>query len=164
MDIVLSPLGRLAGFAMVAVLTAACAVQLVAPYSAELQQKASSMQADVAAWDLTMRRQAGTVAADPRHPDVAKTINTWRGEADAMLTLAASNDPGNVNCNAAVKAVVGAIESGVPANLRSAVAASAAAESNNQVTAPSGCETALVAKIGTDVDNIERAVKHCQLP
>jgi hypothetical protein len=160
---VLSSSGRLAGFAMVAVLAAACTVQLVAPYNAELQQKASSMQAEVAAWDLTMRRQAGTVAADPRHPDVAGTIAHWRGEADAMLTLAASNDPGNANCSAAVKAVIGAIESGVPPNLRAAVATSAEAESNNSTTASSGCETALVAEIGTDLGNIEKAVKHCQM-
>jgi hypothetical protein len=161
---VLSPSGRLAGFAIVAVLTAACTVQLVAPYNAELQQKASSMQAAVAAWDLTMRRQVGTVAADPRHPDVAGTIANWRGEADAMLTLAASNDPGNANCSAAVKAVVGAIENDVPPNLRAAVATSAEAGSGNQATASSGCETALVVKIGTDLDNIEKSVKRCQMP
>jgi hypothetical protein len=160
---VLNPSGRLAGFVVVAVLTAACTVQLVAPYNAELQQKASSMQAEVAAWDLTMRRQAGTIAADPRQPDVAATINKWRGDSDAMLTLAASNDPGNVNCSAAVKAVIGAIEGGVPPNLRAAVATSAEAASNDQARASSGCETALVAKIGTDLDNVERSLKHCQL-
>jgi hypothetical protein len=46
------------------------------------------------AWDLTMRRGAGMIADDPRHPDVAATIDKRRGEADAMLTLAVSTDPG----------------------------------------------------------------------
>jgi len=52
-------------------MAAACAEQLVSPYNAELAQKASSMQAEVAAWDLTMRGGAGTIADDPRHPEAA---------------------------------------------------------------------------------------------
>ena len=68
------------------------------------------MQAEVASWDLTMRAGAGTVADDPRNPDVNATLNKWRGEADAMLTLAVSNDPNAINCNDATKSVRGMID------------------------------------------------------
>ena len=115
---------HLAMFWIVAAMAAAaCTVQLVAPYNSELLQKATSMQEEVVAWDAKMRRGAGTVADDPRHPEVAATIDKWRGEADAMLTLAASNDPGIANCSETVKTVFGAIQSSVPADLRTAPAA-----------------------------------------
>ena len=60
-------------------LVAACTTELVAPYNADLQQKASSMQAEVASWDLAMLQGAGTIAADPRNPDVIAMLNKWRG-------------------------------------------------------------------------------------
>jgi hypothetical protein len=142
-----------------ALAVAACTVQLVAPYNTELLQKATSMQEEVVAWDSKMRRGAGTIADDPRHPEVAATIDKWRGEADAMLTLAASNDPGIANCSDTVKTVFGAIESSVPADLRAA-----AAGSDGDTTGASGCETALVAGIGTGIDDVEKALAHCRLP
>ena len=77
-------------------LATACTAQLVAPYNADLQQRASSMQAEVASWDLAMRHGAGTIADDPRNPDVIAQLNKWRGDADAMLTLAISSDPQTV--------------------------------------------------------------------
>jgi hypothetical protein len=153
---------RLAMLLIVTVLAvAACTVQLVAPSNSELLQKATSMQEEVVAWDSKMRRGAGTVADDPRHPEVAATIDKWRGEADAMLTLAASNDPGIANCSETVKTVLGAIESNVPADLR---AATAAAGNDGDTTGASGCETALVAGIGTGIDDVEKALKNCRLP
>ena len=63
-----------------------------------------------------------------------------------MLTLAASNDPGIANCSETVKTVFGAIQSSVPADLRTAPAA---AGSDGETAGASGCETALVAGIGT---------------
>lgn len=135
----------------------ACTVKLVAPYNSNLQQKASSMQAEVAAWDLTMRNGAGTISDDPRHPDVAAMINKWHGEYEAMLTLAVSNDPVMANCSKAVKDVYGVIESQVPADLR------AATQSNVNATAPSGCEVGLVAQIDTGINDVEKALKYCQV-
>lgn len=142
---------------------AACTVQLVAPYNSELQQKASAMQAEVGAWDLTMRGNAGTTAADPRNPEVTATLNRWRGQADAMLTLAVSNDPDMVACSDAVKRVYGAIESSVPENLRGALKSSAAA-TQTAGSAASGCEAGIVAGIGTGIDDIETVLKYCRVP
>jgi hypothetical protein len=153
---------RLAAIVLVTFLPSACTVQLVAPYNSDLQQKASSMQAEVAAWDLAMRGSAGSVAAAPRNPDVIATINKWRGEADAMLTLAESNDPNMVSCSDAVKSTYAAIESGIPANLRTAAQASAPATQANAAT-PSGCEAGLVADLGTGIDDIEKALKYCKV-
>jgi hypothetical protein len=134
-----------------------CTVQLVAPYNSELAQRASSMQAEVVAWDLRMRNGAGTTLADPRHPDVAATLNKWRGEADAMLTIAISNDPGTVNCSEAVKTVSAAIEGRIAAELRAAIPPAVATGGGVR-----GCETALVAAIGTGIDDVERALKYCR--
>ena len=107
----------------------ACTVQLVSPYNPELARMASSMQAEVTAWDLKMRSGAGTIADDPRNPEILETLNKWRGEAAAMLTLAISNDPGNVSCGEAVKAMSGAIKSRIAAILPEAAATAAAGSS-----------------------------------
>src|SRR5262249_9558839 len=140
-----------------------CTVQLVAPYNPDLQQKASAMQAEVAAWDLTMRGTAGTVGADPRNPDVVAILNKWRGESDAMLTLAISNDPNLGDCSDALKAVHGAIETAIPVTLRD-VAQSSAPTAQGERARPSGCEAALVANIETGIDDIEKALKYCRAP
>jgi hypothetical protein len=152
--------GRLAAIAATAAVMAACTVQLVAPYNSELEQKASAMQAEVSAWDLTMRDGAGTVADDPRNPSVAAALNKWRGEADAMLTLAVSNDPGIVGCSQAVKAVSAAIEASVPADLRAAAQSAAAGTPSGGAAA--GCETGLVSDIGAGLDDLAKALKYCR--
>jgi hypothetical protein len=143
--------------AAVILLGTACTVQLVAPYDSDLQQKASSMQAEVAAWDRTMRAGAGTIFDDPRNPGVFTTINKWHGEAEAMLTQAASNDPGMIHCDEAVKLVGKAIESAVPDNLRAAQTAAPA-------PGPSGCESQLVAQLDTGINDIEKGLTYCRLP
>jgi hypothetical protein len=153
------PFGRLGRIAMIIVafaLAAACTAQFVAPYNADLQQKASSMQAEVASWDLTMRHGAGTVADDPRNPDVIATLNHWRGEADAMLTLAISNDPKAVDCNPAAESVRGLIESNIPADLRTNIFS---AKNTGTTT---GCEATLVAGIDGNIDSIELALRRCR--
>jgi len=152
-------LGRLAVVVVACAAAAACAVQLVAPYNSELAQRASSMQAEVAAWDLTMRGGAGTIADDPRNSEVVAIINKWHGEADAMLTLAVSNDPGKVNCSEAAKAVFAAIDSRLPADLRAAATAGNA----NAGAGPLGCEVELVASVETGIDDIQKGLKYCRL-
>jgi hypothetical protein len=155
------PYGQGTAMVIALLLVTGCAVQLVAPYSSDLQQKASAMQAEVGTWDLTMREAAGTIAADPRHPDVSAVLNKWRGEADAMLTLAVSNDPGIGHCGDAMKAVSGAIEASIPASLR-AVAPSVAS-GGAAAASQAGCEAQLVANIAIGIDDVARALKYCQL-
>jgi len=137
----------------------ACTVQLVAPYNSELAQRASSMQAEVVAWDLRMRDGAGTITNDPRHPDVTATLNKWRGEAEAMLTLAIANDPGTVNCSAVLKTVAGTIERSLPAEVLLAPLSSA---QSRAASSSGSCEAALVATAITGIDDIERALKYCR--
>jgi hypothetical protein len=143
---------------LAAIAVSACTPQLVSPYNVELQQKASTMQAEVAAWDLTMRDGAGTVADDPRHPDVTATLNKWRGEADAMLTLAISNDPRIIPCDAAAKAVYNLVAPGIPASLRVDPATA-----RPDAATPSGCETVLVAHIARGIDDVERGLRACRM-
>lgn len=157
---VVTLLRQIRSMAVVAAVTSlvmACTAQFVAPYSSDLQQKASSMQAEVSSWDLTMRGTAGTIAADPRHPDVTAMLNKWRGEADAMLTLAVSNDPNAVNCSDAAKAVFGLIEPSLPPSLRSP-----SPPSNPNTTSSLGCQAVLVSGIQGNIDAIQRGLKFCQ--
>ena len=130
----------------------ACAPQLVAPYNSDLQQKASAMQAEVGGWDLAMRGAAGTVAADPRYPDVSAKLDKWRGDADAMLTLAISDDPGVLKCSTAVQAVRQAIVDALPADVRADLQASAPAANSGARTA--GCEATLVAALPDEIEEI----------
>lgn len=153
----LKRLGFLLAFTMVASMVTGCTVKLVAPYDADLQLKASSMQAEVDAWDLTMRNGAGTIADDPRHPDVVAMITKWHDEAGAMLTIAASNDTVTANCSEAEKAVYGVIENDIPANLR------ASAQANTNAKSTSGCDASLVALIDKNIDDVEKSLTtHCQ--
>lgn len=144
---------RLILLALATSIAASCAVTLVAPYNAGLQQQASAMQAEVSTWDLAMRGAAGTVTADPRYPDVVAMLNKWHGEADAMLTLAVSNDPGLVHCGAAVIAIHDAIVAGLPADLRAAAQANVPTTSSSAAPV-AGCESVLVANLGAEIDEI----------
>lgn len=149
-----------AGLTVIAILAVtSCSVQLVAPYNADLAQKASSMEAEASSWDLTMRGGAGTIADDPRNPDVVAILNRWRGQADAMLTLAVSNDPGTVGCSQAAQAAYAAIESSIPSALQ--IAGSTTGSASN-TSVPSGCEAALVADIRSGIDDIAKALKFCR--
>lgn len=139
----------LAAAAPVAV--AACTIQLVAPYNPDLAQRASSLQAEVAAWDLTMRKNAGTISADPRQADIQSTLNKWRGEQEAMLTLAISSDPGTIACNKAVDAILSAVESHIPASL----GAAAPAPAGDDDATSTGCETVLVNEISAEIDRLD---------
>jgi hypothetical protein len=130
----------------------ACAPQLVAPYNSDLQQKASAMQAEVGSWDLAMRSAAGTAAADPRYPDVSASLDKWRGDADAMLTLAISDDPGVLKCGTAVQAVHQAILDALPADVRADLQANAPAA--NSGASAAGCEATLVAALPDEIEEI----------
>jgi hypothetical protein len=145
----------------VSVTATACTPHLVAPYNSELEQKATAMEAEVSAWDLTMRQNAGTLAADPRDPGNVKILNQWRGEADAMLTLIVSNDPGTVNCDKAAQAVYKAIEGRLPEALRATMSSTAAADKPS--AAASSCEAGLVADLIPAIDDIVRAFQYCKL-
>ena len=151
--------GEAVWMAVATLVVAACTVHLVAPHSADLQQKASAMQAEVGTWDLTMRTAAGSIAADPRNPDVSAALNKWRGEADAMLTLAISNDPGVAHCGQMLAAMSRAIETRIPASVRAAVPPATAPAAGPQ----QGCEAQLVADIATGIDDVARALKYCQV-
>ncbi|HEX5314539.1 MAG TPA: hypothetical protein VFX38_06510 [Gammaproteobacteria bacterium] len=144
---------------LAATLAAGCTVTLVAPYNAQLAAQASAMQADVSSWDFTMRDRAGTVAADPRNSEVMATLNGWRGEADAMLTLAISDDPQTVHCSAIARATYAAMAGMIPANLRAPESASAAGAASS-----SGCEAALVADLQSGISDIAAALKWCRVP
>ena len=90
-------------------LLAACQVQWVSPYSADLQTKATAMLSDVVAWEAHMRSVAGTAAADPRNPDVQAKLETWRGNIEAMSEIELSIDPGSTACDSFLAKLDGTI-------------------------------------------------------
>jgi hypothetical protein len=146
-------------FCLAILMIAGCTVKLVAPYDSDLQQKASAMQAEVASWELTMRAGAGTITDDPRNPSVAAVLNKWQGEAEAMLTLAISNDPGAVGCGPAVEAVSGAIIGMLPADLRAGATAS-----KPSAALSSGCEAQVVASLAKLLADLGGEVAFCRVP
>jgi hypothetical protein len=91
-------------------------------------------------------------------------INKWHGEAEAMLTLAVSNDPGAVNCGETAKSIYSAVESAVDAELEKANGAAAAdvkASSADGAKTASGCEAALVARLDDGLRDVEKGLKYC---
>jgi hypothetical protein len=139
-----------------------CSVQLVAPYNPDLAQRASSLQAEIAAWDLTMLKTAGTQAADPRNSAVIATLNKWRGEREAMLTLAISNDPHTIPCAKATGDIYALVSQHIPADLKSVNPP--ATTSSDDLASTSGCETVLVADIQAGIDALQSTLQYCQLP
>ena len=95
------------------VMVAACQVQWVAPYSAELQTRATDMLAQVVAWEDHMRAAAGTAAADPRDPEVQATLDKWHGEIEAMGEIELGIDPGSTVCDKFLATISGSIASGL---------------------------------------------------
>jgi hypothetical protein len=146
--------------AALAGVVAACAPQLVAPYNSDLAQKSSAMEAEVSTWELAMRANAGNADDDPRLATIEQMLNKWRGEAEAMLTLAISNDPGSISCNQAAAAIYNAIEPEIPRQLRSSVSAF---DTSADLPASTGCEAALVADIQSGLDDIDSALKYCRV-
>jgi hypothetical protein len=90
-----------------------CHAQWVAPYSADLQKKATDMSSDVVAWESHMRSVAGTAAADPRHPDVQAKFAAWRGDVEAMGEIELGVDPGSTACDSVIARIGGNIP-GIP--------------------------------------------------
>lgn len=76
-----------------------CQQQWVAPYDAGLQKRAADMLADLSAWEGAMRSAAGTLAADPRHPDVQAKLQSWLGDVEAMAAIELAIDPGSAGCD-----------------------------------------------------------------
>jgi len=101
---------RFAGLVALGILFAApsCSTQLVAPYSADLQMRATNMLAEVSAWEAEMGAAAGTVDADPRNPAVIGQLAKWEGEVEAMAAIEAGIDPGSASCDQVVAALTGA--------------------------------------------------------
>ena len=102
-----------------------CQVQWVSPYSAELQKKATDMLADVVAWEGHMRGAAGTVAADPRNPDVQAKLEAWRGNIEAMSAIELGIDPGATVCDK----FIATISNGISTRLKKALPTAPAAAS-----------------------------------
>jgi hypothetical protein len=150
--------------ALIAVFTAAtaCTVQLVAPYNSELEQKASSMEAEVSSWDLAMRQGAGRIDDDPRNPDNVKMLNKWRGEADAMLTLIVSSDPDLVNCSEVAQKVYKTLEDQLPQQVRANVQKTTDGATQTS-GARAGCEAAVVADLNSAIDDAADKLKYCKL-
>ena len=115
---------------------AACQVQWVSPYSADLQKKATDMLAEVVAWENHMLAAAGTAAADPRNPDVQATLERWHGEIEAMSEIELGIDHGSTVCDKFLAAIGGSI----PGTLKK-VLPDAPAAGGSETKPISHCET-----------------------
>lgn len=97
--------------ALACLLAVAGCQRWVAPYNAGLQQRATTMLAQVTAWEASMATRAGTVQADPRNPAVSDQLDKWRGEIEAMAAIEAGIDPEAGTCDSVVRAILGPVES-----------------------------------------------------
>lgn len=162
---------RLRSVCLAVILAAAmpgCAPTLVAPYSSDLQKRASDMTGEVSAWERSMTRAAGTVAADPRHPDVQAQFDAWNGTIDAMTAIAVSLDPKTVRCDAITAKVGEAIRPLLPDGLRDSMppAAPASATAGAAAKPPAkGCEVVMFEQMRQDLDLIDKLMQEqCKLP
>jgi hypothetical protein len=90
-------------------LTGACQPQLISPYNADLQKRATDMLADVSAWDQQMYGAAGTAASDPRSAAVQAKLAGWSGTIEGMAAIEAGSNPNSASCDAFVGRIAGGV-------------------------------------------------------
>jgi hypothetical protein len=151
--------------AIAAVMVMGCQQQWVAPYSPDLQKRASDMLTDVAVWERHMREAAGTVAADPRYPEVQAKLQTWSGELEGMATIELGIDPGSTVCDAFLKSLGDRLEPGLTRMLPTGVTG---ASSVRKLQITTRCESlpGIFARMSKEVGkNIPDELQHqCRLP
>jgi hypothetical protein len=134
-------------------------VNLVSPFSADLQKRASDMAADVVAWDSTMHLARKPVQIS----DVNQAFARWQGEVVAMLQLAAALEPASVDCSR----ISAAVMKDVKPLLSRAVADSLPTPSIDKAQDKSsqGCEHRAVAALADDLRQVrEDVANHCNAP
>lgn len=147
-----------------AAMLGACSVQLVSPYSADLQRRASDMVAEVSAWDLHMQNISGTVGSDPRHSDVQTALQNWQGEVDAMTGIALGLDPGIVRCDEVAGRVAAGIRPLLPKSMTAGLPPAGAAPSIHSAKAQ-GCEVFVFNQINNDLATLQQLLdRQCRLP
>jgi hypothetical protein len=84
-------------------LLAGCTVQLVSPYNAEIANRTVAMYEDVSVFEEHMRTLGGTVAGDPRQPELQRLFDGWWGSLQTMRALSVSNAAGVIDCAAVAR-------------------------------------------------------------
>jgi hypothetical protein len=139
-----------------------CQVQLVSPYSADVQKRASDMISEVSAWELQMRSDAGTPEADPRQPDIKAKFANWQGEVEAMAAIEAALSPSIIKCDKLAAIVAQSSSLPIPGK---GLPASVSSPSPTAAIAPQSCETQVFQNLAqTLVEMQEVAERQCELP
>jgi outer membrane murein-binding lipoprotein Lpp len=126
---------------------AGCSIQLVSPYNAELASSLTKLHEDV----LKMASDVARNAADPatkanaRVEAYGKTYDDWRARVDTMRVLAEIANPGIINCADLMKRLGTVGQSNVTA-----------AEGSTAEAAQGDCQTYLIIRLRTRVDQTER--------
>ena len=149
-----------------------CSVQLVSPFDADLQKRASDLTSEISAWEMQMRSQAGTVATDPRNPQVQAALQRWLGELEAMQQLQFSTDPGLIECRAAADSVLRQVQDLVASQkqktlMRAIAAASPTEDQAAQAgSAPAkSCEAIPISLAAKDVGLLQKIMEQqCRVP
>lgn len=147
-------------------LLAGCQQHWVAPYDAGLQKRAVDMLADLSAWEGAMRGAAGTLAADPRHPDVKARLQAWSADIEAMAAIELAIDPGSASCDRLVQGLAKPLAQHLPGLLPSA-APSATASGGSAPLSPH-CESLpdIFGRMQTEISERfpEILAEQCRLP
>src|SRR5690242_13260741 len=139
-----------------------CQVQLVSPYSADVQKRASDMISEVSAWELQMRDVAGTLEADPRNAVIRALFAKWDGELEAMAAIEAALNPEIIKCDKLAAAVAQSSNAAIPEQVSPAIAGPS--NSAGLLTHQS-CETQVFQNLQQTLIEMKQVVEHqCELP
>ena len=113
-----------------------------------------------------MRSQAGTVATDPRNPQVQAALQRWLGELEAMQQLQFSTDPGLIECRAAADSVLRQVQDLVASQKQKTLTRAMAAASPTEDQAPQagsapakGCEAIPISLAAKDVGLLQKIME-----
>jgi hypothetical protein len=138
-----------------------CQVQLVSPYSADVQKRASDMISEVSAWELQMRDEAGTPEGDPRNPNIRAQFAKWDGQLEAMVAVEAALNPEIIQCDR----LAGAVTQSSKVIAEQAPPVTRSSSSSAGAITHQSCETQVFQNLQQTLMEMQQVVQHqCELP
>lgn len=92
---------------LLAMALAACSVQFVSPYNAQIANGLVQLQTELlaTATDISRNAQSPATRAKAAYENYAKTYDTWLAQIETMRTISAMGNPQFIDCASAVKRI-----------------------------------------------------------
>jgi hypothetical protein len=141
----------------------ACSVRLASPYDEQISHRAAKINDEVVAFELVMRRQAGTATGDPRNEANQRRFDEWRASVITMELLSAAADPRVVRCQDILARLPSAVAVD-PTDVQAVHEAVQHLEAAGDNRASRDCQTLGIARLGQRISQLWSLYdRYCQV-